>query len=108
MSQADTPLGESIVQWGVRVDDGRIIELSEAEARHEVAVSPEVFTLVHRVVTFGPWATDQPDVCRHGHPRTGANTYVTPDGRRNCRRCRSANSIRSKRKMRAERRKQAA
>jgi len=28
--------------------------------------------------------------CRNGHPRTPENTYVSPDGRRNCRPCREA------------------
>jgi hypothetical protein len=28
--------------------------------------------------------------CDHGHPFDSANTYITPDGRRQCRQCRAA------------------
>lgn len=32
--------------------------------------------------------------CVHGHPFTSENTYITPDGRRNCRKCRAEASAR--------------
>lgn len=33
------------------------------------------------------------DACTRGHPRTKANTYVQPDGKRICRVCRSTTTV---------------
>lgn len=39
--------------------------------------------------------------CPHGHPYDGANTYVTPDGHRECRTCRTDKARRHAPKKRA-------
>lgn len=40
------------------------------------------------------------DECAHGHPFTEPNTYITPDGRRQCRACNVARTAKYKRRKR--------
>jgi hypothetical protein len=48
----------------------------------------------------GPGRRRLDDACTKGHPRTKANTYVQPDGKRFCRICISANVKRYRDKKR--------
>lgn len=53
---------------------------------HRRCVNPRHLDLVTEAMNRRR-ARESRAACRHGHPRTEANTYVGPDGRRTCREC---------------------